>query len=261
MTKDVTETTAMPKPAARHARPAAEAPRPSEGSGYDPTPEPLRKKNNVLIIVLVAAVLILVLLFALSLCTKHYTADVKTKEEETEIVEPTATEEPESTETEEQTTPIDEEGETEVTPTGSRAGGPASDISDATIESWSNKARSFLVIYPVNHILAGGSGDEPSSMSIEDWATNCLRYVDESSNFGQALRNDPESIAETLGFYEVASYVSDTSVVSVDAMGVTVAVTIQGTQMDWDHTSEVVENFLVQFNDDGEIVNAVVLNG
>lgn len=259
MTKDVTKTTAMPKPAARHARPAAEAPRPSEGYGYDPTPEPPRKKNNVLIIVLVAAVLILVLLFALSLCTKQYSTDVKTKEEETEVVEPTAEEEPETTETE--PTPIDEEGETEVTPTGSRAGGPASDISDATIESWSNKARSFLVIYPVNHILAGGSGDEPSSMSIEDWATNCLRYVDESSNFGQALRNDPESIAETLGFYEVASYVSDTSVVSVDAMGVTVAVTIQGTQMDWDHTSEVVENFLVQFNDAGEIVNAVVLNG
>ena len=259
MTKDVTKTTAMPKPAARHARPAAEAPRPSEGYGYDPTPEPPRKKNNVLIIVLVAAVLILVLLFALSLCTRHYTADVKTKEE-AEVVEPTATEEPESTETEEQTTPIDEEGETEVTPSGSRAGGPADDISDATVKTWSNNARSFLTFYPVNHVLAGGADDEPTSVSIEDWAANCLRYVDESSNLGQALTNDPESVAETLGFYEVASYVSDTSVVSIDAMGVTVEVTIQGTQMDWQHTTEVVENFLVQFDDNGKIVNVVLLN-
>lgn len=258
MTKDVTKTTAMSKPAARHARPAAEAPRPSEGSGYDPAPEPPRKKNNILLILLAAAVLILVLLFALSLCTKRYSVDVKTKEEETEIVEPTATEEPESTETE--TTPVDEDGETEVSPSGSRAGGPADDISDATVKTWSNDARSFLTFYPVNHVLAGGADDEPTSVSIEDWATNCLRYVDENSNLGQALTNDPESVAETLGFYEVASYVSDTSVVSVDAMGVTVEVTIQGTQMDWQHTTEVVENFLVQFDDNGKIVNVVLLN-
>lgn len=216
------------------------------------------KKNAILPILLAALALIVVLLLALSLCTKQYSTDVTTKKEETEVVEPSATEEPDTTQTE--STPIDEEGETEVNPSGSRAGGPTGDISDETIETWSNKARSFLVIYPVNHVLAGGPGDEPSSMSIEDWATNCLRYVDESSGFGQTLRDDPESVAGPLGFYEVASYVSDTSVVSVDAMGVTVAVTIQGTQMDWDHTSEVVENFLVQFNDDGEIVNAVVLN-
>lgn len=146
------------------------------------------------------------------------------------------------------------------TPENTHAGGPQEDVDEDELAAWSSKARSLMNFYPVNHVLAGGGSDEPSPMSIDTWASNCLLYANADSAFGQALLNDPDSVAAPLGFYEVASYVSGTSVVSADANGVVVRVSIQGTQMDWSATTELTETFLVQFDDNSQVVNVTQLD-
>ena len=136
----------------------------------------------------------------------------------------------------------------------------AGNITDEeTLDAWSNTACAFLNFYPANHVLAGGADDEPSPLSMEDWASACLRYVDPASTLGKALADDPASVAAPLGFYEAASVVRGTEVTEAATGGINVTVTLEGTQQDWQHTLTFDEGFLVQFNNDGLITDVVSL--
>lgn len=151
------------------------------------------------------------------------------------------------------------EGEAPVAPEGSHAGGPEERADATTLASWEDTARAFIAIYPVNHQLSTAGG-EPTRMDLQTWAANCLQYVDPSSQLGQALQNDPASIATPLGFDEAAAYVESTDVMSSDIEGVVVQATIVGTQQDWQHTSSFASTYLVQFNDAGQVTGVVDYN-
>ena len=146
-----------------------------------------------------------------------------------------------------------------------RAGGPAASdqagfaVTDEMLADWSDKACALLAIYPANHVRAGGAGDEPKALTVEDWGTACLRYVDPNSELGKTLRDNPEAIATSLGFYDAASYVSATDVLLETAEGITVEVTLEGTQMDWDHTSSYTETLIVHFNENAQVTGIDML--
>lgn len=113
----------------------------------------------------------------------------------------------------------------------------------------SETARALMSIYPVSYVRSGDA--EPTHLELADWATACLQYVDPSSALGQALTNNPDSVAAPLGYYEVAAYAKDVEVTEVAGNAASVTVTIEGTQQDWDHTMTFDESFVLQFNEAG----------
>lgn len=248
--------------------PAAE-PVPAPEPEPEPTPEPAlasepepRNRPLLPIIIAIAAVAIVATLIALSTCKKPASepqqsapveepSDDQTDSGEAEVSpDNTRANEPDEADT------SDDQGEAEVSPANTRANG-SDEVDQTTLDSWSDTARKALTIYPSNHVLAGGEGDEPAELSLEDWADNLMQYVDSSSALGQTLLDDPESVATPLGFFEAASYVSSTEVTEANANGISVTVTLEATQMDWSMTSTVTEQYVVQFNDDGLITDIV----
>lgn len=125
---------------------------------------------------------------------------------------------------------------------------PEAETEESYRAKWETKACSFLTVYPVNYVRTSAD-DEPIEMTLEDWASNCLSYLDPTCQLAQDLQNDPESIATPLGYYEAAQVVNDTKVVSTDDTSVTVEVTVEGTQQDWDHTLTMAYTFRVFFGD------------
>ena len=123
------------------------------------------------------------------------------------------------------------------------------DETDETYRAkWEGVACSFLTVYPVNYVRATVE-EEPMNMTLEDWASNCLSYLDPECELAKALQDDPESVATPLSFYDVAQVVDSTEVVSSDDTSVTVEVTEEATQQGWDQTTELVRTFRVTFGD------------
>ena len=149
-------------------------------------------------------------------------------------------------------TKADEQGETQ-----SGIADAGNKIDDKTLDTWSNKARSFLTIYPANYVHAGGENDEPMEMSLEDWASNCLSYVDPNSSLGQSLANNPDVVATPLGFHDAATVVESCEVTGANVGGVNVTVTMKTTQNTWRETDTHTRSYLVQFNNDNMITNVV----
>lgn len=125
---------------------------------------------------------------------------------------------------------------------------PEDETDESYRAQWEDRARSFLTIYPANHVRTSVD-EEPMNMTIEDWASNCLSYLDPDCELARALQNDPESIAVPLSYYEVAQVVNSTEVVATDDTSVTVAVTEEATQQNWEQTTEIVRTFRVTFGD------------
>ncbi len=254
---NTTKTTRMP-------RPAASAHRSSNDTAYyaPAATKTMHSHTPVGLILGVAAVIaVLAALYVVGVMGKSSAEAPAQNTVAAQAVSTTeTTEAPQATPSETATQqPVEEAPQTTEVDSSTHAGGPQDELDDDTFATWTDRACSFMYYYPVNHVLAGGEG-EPSAMDIDAWASNCLYYVDEGSSFGQLLTNDPDSIAAPLGFYEVASYTADATATSADANGVVVSVTIRGTQMDWSMTTDVTENFLVQFNDNNLIVNVVGLD-
>lgn len=116
-------------------------------------------------------------------------------------------------------------------------------------------ARALMDVYPVSYVRSGDA--EPTHMELAEWAAACLQYVDPSSALGQALSSNPDSVAAPLGYYEVATYTKGTEVTEVTDDSVSVTVTIEGTQQDWDHTLTFDESFVVRFNEAGLVTEVI----
>ena len=133
----------------------------------------------------------------------------------------------------------------------SAAGGSAP---DAAVKN----AKGLMMIYPANHMLAGGGSDDPSPMSVEQWAQNCLRYVDSSSALGRELASSPDAAADKAGFNAAAQCVKGTKVVSSDASSVTVEASMLGTQNTWEDAAEYTMTFVVKVNSGGMVTDVTM---
>ena len=133
----------------------------------------------------------------------------------------------------------------------SAAGGSAP---DAAVKN----AKGLMMIYPANHMLAGGGSDDPSPMSVEQWAQNCLRYVDSSSALGRELASSPDAAADKAGFNAAAQCVKGTKVVSSDASSVTVEASMLGTQNTWEDAVEYTMTFVVKVNSGGMVTDVTM---
>ena len=269
---DLTKTRVMPQADRRQTAPTDPAPQYSSRDDapiptlYGPPAYEDPRRSPVLPIVIALLVVGVVgALLALNTCNKPAsTTPEATKQEQPEATQDKKTEQTEqTTDASASTSNASTDDGAVVSPSGRRANGEedaatnVQTVDQATLDAWSQSARSLMAFYPANHILAGGDTEDPSQMSIDDWANNCLRFVDQTSSLGQALLNDPESVAAPLGYYDAASYVSSTEVTGASAGGINVVVTLEATQMDWDNTSTITEEFLVQFNNDGLVTDIV----
>lgn len=111
------------------------------------------------------------------------------------------------------------------------------------------------MVFPANHMLAGGASDDPSPMTADQWAESCLVFVDPSSELGRDLKNNPEDVAQKNGFYEAAQCVKGAKVISSDASGVIVEVTILGTQNTWKDAMEHTMTCYVKTNSAGLVTD------
>lgn len=125
---------------------------------------------------------------------------------------------------------------------------PEDETDESYRAKWESKARSFLTVYPVNYVRTSAD-EEPIFMTMEDWASNCLSYLDPDCELAHKLQDDPEPVGISLGFYDVAQVVDSTEVVATDDTSVTVEITEEVTQQGWDYTNETVRTFRVTFGD------------
>jgi hypothetical protein len=262
---DLTQTRVMPRSTRQQTRqsapvdPVDPAPQYGDRGVYDDGPT----GRSPLPIILLAIAVALAVAFAVFNCTKRPTSPTAKKDEAAATNTAKKDDAAQQSEKDDSNTG----GDAPVDPTETRAGGPeepsAADdanqqsVDQATLDQWAATASSFMRIYPVNHIEAGGAGDEPSQLSVEDWASSLMNYVDPSSSLGQSLQNDPSSVADALGFYQVASVVRDTQVTGQSTGGINIQVTLEATQMDWQNTDSFVQEYLVQFNSNGQITDVI----
>ena len=246
-------------------------------AGRHASAQPARRRRRVLPLVLAAAVLVLVALYLIGTCGSGgatsgiSSGDSPTQAQDAEAAGDAATtagddDDAAADDAEQQADAVDaaEDDNADAAAVGTDSDSDASasdsaDVSAATLDDWENKACAFLNLYPANHVLVGGADDEPAPLSIEDWAASCLRYVDPDSSLGQALQDDPESLAAEMGFYEAAQVVDGVDVSAASADGVTADVTIRGTQQDWEHTLTYQRAFLVELDEASGLISHVTV--
>lgn len=97
--------------------------------------------------------------------------------------------------------------------------------------------------------------DDPYALTVDEWASRCLEYVNPSSTIGERLTNDKVNLAGQLGFYDAASVVTDTKVTSSSKNSVVVQVTMKSTQNAWKDATEFRRSFIVDFNAGGLVID------
>lgn len=117
----------------------------------------------------------------------------------------------------------------------------------STSDIWSEEACALLRIYPATYVRADNAGDEPLMLTVDDWAQECLPYIDPESELGATMLSDPASIFTPLGYIEAAVVVNDARVVAIESDAVTVEVELEGTQQDWEHTITYTSTYRVSF--------------
>lgn len=122
------------------------------------------------------------------------------------------------------------------------------------------KARSFITVFVATHVRSIGEEIAPREMTLEDWASNCLNYVDSTSELADALRNDPESLRSPYGSHDQRVVNATQVSASGEENAVLVTATVEATTQGWDHTSLHKENYLVRF-DDSNLVTGVEPRG
>lgn len=141
------------------------------------------------------------------------------------------------------------------TPAIEDASAPADEQPEPIASDITETACALMEVYPVSYVRTGDA--EPVHMELDEWAAACLQYVDPSSALGQALAGNPDSVAAPLGYYEVATITVGTEVTEATSDSVSVTVTIEGTQQDWDHTTTFDVSFVVRFNESGKVTEVV----
>ena len=122
---------------------------------------------------------------------------------------------------------------------------------------WGSNAFRVIWTYPANHIVVDEARG-PEQITVENWQSLILDKLDPGSDLYQRVSADPEPLLQEIGWYDAAQKVNEVTTVRVDELGAEFAVTLEGTQMDWDSAAEYERHYYVHINPDTNLVDGVV---